>query len=89
MDWEQIQQLQQSIQIAIAEGMRDGFAAKEAEPVVTVNVPPLISMRDFFAGCALIGYSTQGEGTGAIEGDAAAAYKAADVMLQARGADHA
>lgn len=47
------------------------------------------TLRDFFAGCALAGYSTQGystqgEGTGAIEGDAAAAYKAADAMLAAR-----
>lgn len=45
MDSDQMVFLTQSIQIAIREGMRDGFEATEKP----------IGLRDFFAGCALCG----------------------------------
>lgn len=101
MDWEQIQTLRDAIQGAIEIGMRDGFASQEKPPPVTVTLPKPIELRDFFAGCALIGelasqdirHETHGgRGTGIAEtpfAQARACYEQADSMLVARNEDHA
>ena len=82
MDSHEIQMLQQGIQTAIADGMRDGFEAMEKPTPVTVTLPKPIELRDFFAGCALAGLTSHVEGS--IEMDCEAAYKAADLMLMER-----
>lgn len=51
--------LGQTIENAIANGMQNGaqmaFGEHGVSPVVTVNMPPILDLRDFFAGCALVG----------------------------------
>lgn len=56
MDWEQAQRLGQAISIAISESMKEGFShmAEREDAREKARAEP-ITIRDFFAGCALIG----------------------------------
>jgi hypothetical protein len=49
------------------------------------NRIPAITLRDFFAGCALMGFLTRGECDDALEAIPHDAYLYADAMLEARG----
>lgn len=89
MDWEQSQYLRDCVHQAIADGMRDGFEAMEKQPPVTVT--SLIDLRDFFAGCAMVGLFAHGATEHIKDGNRSRpmnrqelAYRAADDMLRAR-----
>ena len=79
MDWEQIQYLRDCIQEAIGVGMRDGFASQEKQAPVEVHMPKPIEVRDFFAGCALIGIVSRHEPL--RNNTSEICYELADAML--------